>query len=477
MASARAPKQWSLTTSESLTSFTNWRENLIYTLSLDTNFAPFLAENFTWADADTEHRGLADDPNTVPEDRRKTKGEKARLLNLMLGQIANYCTVIARHQIVNESTCLDDIWTLIRGHFGFNVTGSRYLDLSSIRLLPGEKPADLYQRIVSFFTDNLFTRSSKLRHKGKLATSDEKLSVSLQNTIVVLWLEKLHPGLPGLVKQRYGTDLRNNTLASLKPEIAQALDALLDELRSSEDSRVMRLHPTRSNNYPQQRSTQLHPPSYSYQRVIESNPKMCSLCKTANIPGYETHYLSQCKYISDRDRKMMSSRVRLVETEDIDDPQIDNDISDTMDNQLFIDNPTPAQHRRVTTRKSPHMDCFYNHYPTQVCLDSGSESNLVSERYARSTGMPILTQSVHQGAVQADSSSKLDIVGEVKNVKIRRGPHVFTLDALVTRNEIGDIIAGEPFLEINDIALRPSKKQIIIKGNEVISYSGTPNNL
>ena len=48
---------------------------------------------------------------------------------------------------------------------------------------------------------------------------------------------------------------------------------------------------------------------------------------------------------------------------------------------------------------------------------------------------------------------------------------MFNLDALVTRNDIGDIIAGEPFLELNGIALCPSKKQIIIKGNEISSYS------
>ena len=117
------------------------------------------------------------------------------------------------------------------------------------------------------------------------------------------------------------------------------------------------------------------------------------------------------------------------------------------------------------------MACFYNHYPAQICLDTGSESDLVSERFAVFCGMPIMTQNVHQGAVQADTNSKLDIVGEVKNIRVRRGSHVFKLDALVTKQDIGDIIAGEPFLERNDIAVRSAKKQIIIKGNEVISYS------
>ena len=44
MNSSRAPKQWSLTKNESITSFEAWWQNLQYSLSLDANFAPFLAD-------------------------------------------------------------------------------------------------------------------------------------------------------------------------------------------------------------------------------------------------------------------------------------------------------------------------------------------------------------------------------------------------------------------------------------------------
>ena len=50
-------------------------------------------------------------------------------------------------------------------------------------------------------------------------------------------LQLLHPDLPKVVKQRYGTELRSRTLASLKPEISQALTSLLE---SVECSRAMR---------------------------------------------------------------------------------------------------------------------------------------------------------------------------------------------------------------------------------------------
>ena len=65
---------------------------------------------------------------------------------------------------------------------------------------------------------------------------------------------------------------------------------------------------------------------------------------------------------------MASSRVRLVNTgykqEDEEDIYAYDEvegISVTIDNSLFIDNPPASSHRRVTTRKSPHMACFYDH--------------------------------------------------------------------------------------------------------------------
>ena len=110
---SRAPKQWKLEKKETLNSYNNWKENLLYTLSLDANFTIFLSNPaFTWSKATTAdpNRGLTDDADTVPQDRRRTKEQKVIQLNLMLGQIANFATVISRNTIVKNSTSLGDIW-------------------------------------------------------------------------------------------------------------------------------------------------------------------------------------------------------------------------------------------------------------------------------------------------------------------------------------------------------------------------------
>ena len=237
MATSRAPKQWCLTKIETVGSFENWKENLKYVLSLDPNFAPFLISGTTWAKKTRNNatRGFTDDPQSIPADSRKIAAQKVAQLELMLGQIANYCPVISRNTIIRNSTSIENIWQSIRMHYGFQSTGGHFLDLAEVKLEHGERPEDLYQRLMVFVEDNLLSLSGGIRH-DELPTEDEDMSPTLENLVVLIWLKLTHPKLPRLVKQRYGTELRSRTLASIKPEVSQALDSLLEELHHTEEA-------------------------------------------------------------------------------------------------------------------------------------------------------------------------------------------------------------------------------------------------
>ena len=103
----RAPKQWTLTSEETLNSFTNWKENLLYTLSLDKSFAPFLKDGVTWKEEsdDSPHRGFEDDATGTTNGQ--TKEEKYNTLHLMLK--TNWATDISCNEIVKRSESLNDI--------------------------------------------------------------------------------------------------------------------------------------------------------------------------------------------------------------------------------------------------------------------------------------------------------------------------------------------------------------------------------
>ena len=146
----------------------------------------------------------------------------------MLGQIANFCPVISRSSIVKNSTSISSVWQAIRAHYGFQCTCARFLDSSNIKLEVDERPEDLFQRLMSFTVDNLLVANGPVTHHDAHVTSDEELTITLENMVVLTWLKLLHSDLPALVKQHYGTELRSKTPASLKPEISQALDSLLE---------------------------------------------------------------------------------------------------------------------------------------------------------------------------------------------------------------------------------------------------------
>ena len=158
----------------------------------------------------------------------------------MLGQIANFCPVISRNTIVRNATSVDVIWQAILTHFGFQSTGAHFIAFADIKLEPQQRPEDLYQRLMAFAEDNLLQQNGPVSHHGEIPITEEEMTPSLENFIVLTWLQLINKDLPRLVKQRYGTELRSRTLASIKPKISQAMDSLLEEIHSTDDVRIMR---------------------------------------------------------------------------------------------------------------------------------------------------------------------------------------------------------------------------------------------
>ena len=153
---------------------------------------------------------------------------------------------------------------------------------------------NLYQRLISFTEDNLLSSEGSIRHHGAVPTEDEELTPTVENIIVLTWLRLIHADLPGLVKQRYGTELRSQTLASLKPEILLALDSLLNELEYSCDVKVLRSAYQQQSKFTKSK------------KYLSSSTKSCPICKLSGKSNYD--HFSTCKYLPEKDRKYLKSR-------------------------------------------------------------------------------------------------------------------------------------------------------------------------
>ena len=129
---------------------------------------------------------------------------------------------------------------------------------------------------MSYVEDNVLEANGNITHSGETPGTDEEMSPALENLIVLTWLRLIHPDLPNLVKERYGTELRSRSLASPKLEISWALESLLEEIRTSADTKILRA--TTSKLRPLHAKASYHT---SQPFTTKRQVKFCPLCKQA----------------------------------------------------------------------------------------------------------------------------------------------------------------------------------------------------
>jgi len=330
-------------------------------------------------------------------------------------------------------------------HFGFQATGAHFLDFADIHLEHGERSEDLYQRLKAFVEDNLL-RKNDIRHHGEQLTEDEELTPTLENFVVLTWLPLIHSDLPKLVKQGYETKLRLLKLASMKPEISQTLRSLLDEIRTAEDAKLMRTatSPLRRLPLNAKAPIRFHP-----------RAKSCPLCKQAGHA--DSHYLSECTYLPENDRRYIAKARQIAGILWYDDSDTDDDPP--------VSHPEPAESQPVSSalpiqvRQSPYLDTFYRHHPVRITIDSSATGNMIRLSTVQKLGAEIRKSA--QSAHQADGSSPLKVVGKTR-ISVPRDSHVFQFEGLILKNLDVEVHAGTPLMEVNDIAVRPPKRLITL---------------
>ena len=97
---------------ETFSSFESWKGTVEYVFELDENFSEFFQNNFKWQSRDFPNRGLKD----IKLEGKITKSgaQRAKHLNICLGQIACYATVISRDTIVQDSCSMSEIFHHLR---------------------------------------------------------------------------------------------------------------------------------------------------------------------------------------------------------------------------------------------------------------------------------------------------------------------------------------------------------------------------
>ena len=191
----------------------------------------------------------------------------------------------------------------------------------------------------------------------------------------------------------------------------------------------------------------------------------CPLCKEARRPS--RHFLSKCTYLPSDDRKYLARARRISDVCDSADPEL-SDVEEADVRTCIADNSdAPPLVNRVQVRQSPYLDAFHNHNSVRITIDSGATGNMIRASTVQYLGLKYSNSS--QLAHQADGLSPLKVIGEIR-VSFMCGNHKLHFEGLVVENLDVDVLAGMPFMEVNDIAIRPSKREICIGGSSVYRY-------
>ena len=304
----RPPKPRELKDKETITSFASWKSNILYHLSLNNDFAPFLDSE--WQKASVANHGLVADGEEVADVRnRKTAVQKGLMLNHMLGMIASYAPSLLRNDIIQRSTSLSWIWKRLRKYYSFSQSEANFLKLCLIKQEDGERYETLYQRILAHIEDNLLTTTCGLSHDGEQPAENEELSPTTERLSVYLWLQLIDVRLPGYISMKYAHELQSMTLKDLQPRVSENMESILQDLQTHEDVRI---------NYA---SSNRKPPRSGSKRNTNApsirQPKLCVLCKAAGRP-HQGHDVASCWFTS-KFEKMEPSKTLQISINDIDD--------------------------------------------------------------------------------------------------------------------------------------------------------------
>lgn len=445
------PKIRVLTQNETQSSFDSWRDGIVWQISLDKMSARFLDANDLGSWDNSVNRGFKNDTAAIAEDIRMTAPAKEILLKNVLGCVCANAPIISSNFIKNVATSLDAIWDRLRSYYGFRKTGGRITEFFEFKTEPGESREALWERMYTFLEDNLLSSSGSVMHEGKAPEEmgDEEFSPTLLCVLVVNWLHTINPSLPAMVRQKFPTQLRSNTIYSIRDEISDAIPALLEEI--DEKANINRMRRYVGNR--------------EKSKFKSSRPKrICCLCEAAGRFA-EGHYLSKCPYLPEKDRSFITkTRDIYIESESDSEEEQKSDQASSR----VIKSPV-STNRRVDIIPSPVIEVSTGPMKSHMLLDLGAEANLIEETHCRNIGATILP--THQRAVMADGKTAMRTIGET-NFPIKFGHHTFSFNGLVVSNLDSNIIAGVPFLEKHDIYVRPSTRTAYISDCCQYKYFG-----
>ena len=234
--------------SEGLTpvKFKIWKSLVTTYLQQSTDYQRFLQDGIyeNWTAAEDNPQRIVD---LHQDDQAANAGANRARLQTRRTQLATTLSIIASisdssqyEDIMTRSTSIQWIWNLIETDYDIQKKGRHFLKLDKITFnkTGTESHMAFYKKLRAHFTDNLRKTGERVKSKNNQElTEDEKISPTLENTIVYMALKSIDQRLPTYVEQIYGHRMdENTTLFDVQSEVFQAIPKLINDLDSKDPS-------------------------------------------------------------------------------------------------------------------------------------------------------------------------------------------------------------------------------------------------
>ena len=398
-------------------SFEAWTSELevFLALGVDNDMARFLQDGSysTWQSEETLHGRIqalnATDEITInrePNEQDKvTKREallnkKRRELKTFLNQVAKVVSANHYNFVMRQATSLEWVYREIRKDYNIQQKGVYFFNLLDLKY-DGESmtPSGFYQMYRQLVMAYTAKRDDVIKWSGETMPSDEKLSPTLEDMILLIVLGLIDPRLPGYVKSHYALKMENSRLMDFKTDIFTNIHKFIDQIDTMEQFGAFKVQsPNLSafNKYKQNRGA-----ANSYQKSSKPNNMapatvFCKPCWDAN-KGKDV-YRSHGEEDKKCPTKNKLSNIEAIASKDV----IDEELQDLDTSSGIQDEVSPLQH----WHECPHCVTTglgsLQPVPTQLLtlqdsggtpltleLDSAPTVNYVSNREAQSRNFVI----------------------------------------------------------------------------------------
>ena len=309
-----------------------WKSTILEELRKNAQFTNHLKSTSTWKPPKVANRGFhGGDAET-----------QSKQVDDLLTKIASYAPACLVRAISKRTTCLEDIWSLVRDWAGIQTTGSKHLDYYRVKrswkVDDDESKQEFFYRLKDSMEDTLLLQSDNMKEDGRDITEDEDMTPCINSLVVMDWVDAIG-GAPLVehVHRIYAKDLETVTLGSLQSRISKNMDSLIHEVEEQHQqqtthiNRVEYSRPPASSPPFKMQFRQAQPPfKFTPTRMRPPNPKSfknfksphsfsplknqltpspptpsrplyCKLCR-----AFANHTLSTCPHLTPSDRSQIA---------------------------------------------------------------------------------------------------------------------------------------------------------------------------